>query len=55
MRGLEGNRVSNSPQRKRVSKNCRQEVERVAEFEIFPNRHVFVSILGQEIKEKVEN
>ena len=41
-------------QRKRIPKNRRQAVERVAESEIVPNRHVFVSIFGQEIKEKVE-
>ena len=34
--------------------NLRQEVERVAESEIVPNRHVFVSIVGREIEEKVE-
>ena len=32
----------------------RQEVDRVAESEIVPKRNVFVPIVGQEIKEKVE-
>ena len=35
--------------------NRGQEVERVAESEIVLNRHVFISIFGQEIEEKVEN
>ena len=52
---LKGKRVSDSPQRKLISKNRRQEVESVAESEIVPNWHVFVYIFGQEIKEKVEN
>ena len=30
-----------------------REVERVDEYEIVPNRHVFVFIVGQEIEEKV--
>ena len=33
----------------------RQEVDRVVESKIVPNWHVFVTIFGQEIKEKVEN
>ena len=33
-----------------ISKNCRQEVERVAESEIVLNLHVFVSIVGREIE-----
>ena len=37
-----------------IFKNRRQEVERVVESEIVPNRHVFVSSFGQEIKEKVQ-
>ena len=41
------------PQRRWISKNCRREVERVAESEIGPNRHIFVSIVGREIGEKV--
>ena len=36
-------------------KNHRQEVERVAESGKVPNRHVFDSIFGREIEEKVEN
>ena len=35
--------------------NIWQEVECMAESEIVPNRHVFISIFGQEIEEKVEN
>ena len=35
-------------------KNRQQEVERVAESEVAPNRHFFVSIFGQEIEENVE-
>ena len=54
MSGLKGKRVRHSPQRKWISKNRRQEVERVAESKIVPNRHVFVSILGGEIEENVE-
>ena len=34
--------------------NFRQEVERVAESEIVPNRHIFLSIVGREIEENVE-
>ena len=34
-------------------KNRRREVDHMAESEIFLNRHVFVSIVGQEIEEKV--
>ena len=37
-----------------LEKNCEQDVERVAESEIVPNRRVFVSIIGREIEEKVE-
>ena len=55
MIGLKGKRVGDSLQQKLFSKNCRQEVERMAESEIVPNRHVFISIFGQEIEEKVEN
>ena len=33
--------------------NRQQEVERVDESEIVPNRYIFVSIVGQEIEEKV--
>ena len=54
MSGLNGKRVVNSPQRKLISKNRRQEVERVNESEIVPNRHVIISIFGREIEEKVE-
>ena len=35
-------------------KNRLQEVERVDESEIVPNRHVLVFIAGQEIEEKVK-
>ena len=35
-------------------KNRRHEVECVAESEIFPNRRIFVCIVGWEIEEKVE-
>ena len=31
----------------------RREVDRVDESKIFPNMHVFISIVGQEIEEKV--
>ena len=44
-----------SAQRICIYKNRRQEVERVAEYKIVPNRHVFISIFGREIKEKTEN
>ena len=54
MSSLEGKRVSNYPQRKWILKTRRQEVDRVAESKIVPNRHVFVSIFGREIEEKVE-
>ena len=40
---------------KRIFKNRWQEVERVAELEIVLNQHILVSIVGQEIEEKVEN
>ena len=32
---------------------CRREFDHMDESEIFPNRHIFVSIVGQEIEEKV--
>ena len=32
----------------------RQEMERMAEYEIFPNQNVFVSNFSQETEEKVE-
>ena len=35
-------------------KNRRKEVKRVAEYEMGPNWHFFVSIVGREIEEKVE-
>ena len=38
---------NNFPQQKWISKNRQQEVEHMAESEIFPNWHVFVSIFGQ--------
>ena len=50
---LKGKRVGNSPQRKWILKNRRQDVERVAGSKIFPNLHVFISIFGLEIEEKV--
>ena len=34
--------------------NLQQEVESVDEYEIFLNQHVFISIVSQEIWEKVE-
>ena len=37
-----------------ISKNSQQDMERVAESEIVPNRRVFISIVGQEIDGKVE-
>ena len=55
MSGLKGKRVGDSPQQKLISKNCRQEVELVAESKIVLNQHVFVSIFGREIEEKVES
>ena len=42
-------------QQKWISKNRRQDVDRVAESKIVPNRHVFIHIFGREIKEKVDN
>ena len=54
MSGLKGKRVGDSSQWKRISKNHRQEGEQVAESEIVPNRHIFVSIFGGETKEKVD-
>ena len=41
-------------QRKLISKNRCQEVERVAEYEIVLNWRVFVSIVGREIEKKVK-
>ena len=55
MIGLKGKRVGNSTQSIRISKNHRQDVERVAESKIFPNWHVFISIFVQKTEEKVEN
>ena len=46
MSGLKGKRVGDSPQQKLISKNCQEEVEHMAESEIVPNRHVFVSTFG---------
>ena len=40
-------------QREWIPKNHRREVECVDESEIFSNRHVFISIVGQEIEERV--
>ena len=54
MRCLKVKRVGDSSQQKN-SKNLQQEVERVAESEIVPNWHIFVSIFSREIKEKLEN
>ena len=54
MSSLKGKKVGDYPQRKWILKNWRQEVECVAESEIVPNRHVFVSIFGYEIEEKLE-
>ena len=54
MSGLKAKRVDDAPQWKRISKNRRKEVERMAEYEIVPNQHVFVSIFGEEIEEMVE-
>ena len=47
MSSLKIKRVVNYPQLERISKNLRQEVKRAAEFKIFPNWHVFVSIFGR--------
>ena len=47
-------KIIKSTQWKWISKNRWQEVERVAKSEIVPNRRVFVSIIGQEIEEKVD-
>ena len=52
--GLKGNRGCYSLQHRLISKKCQQEVERKTESEIVPDWHVFVSILGKEIKEKLE-
>ena len=54
MSGLRGKRVGDSLQQKLIPKNRRQEVERVAESDISTNWHVFVSIFGREIEERVE-
>ena len=54
MSGLKGKRVGDYLQRKWISKNCPQDVERVDESKIVPNRHVFVLIVGQETEEKME-
>ena len=54
MSGQKGKRVGDSLQQKRIPKERRQEVERVDESEIVPNRHVLFSIFGREIKENVE-
>ena len=51
---LKGKMIGNSLHQKRISKNHRHEVERVAESEVAPNRHVFVSVFGRETEEKVE-
>ena len=42
-------------QRKWISKNRRQEEERMDESEIVLNQRVLTSIVGWEIEEKVEN
>ena len=54
MRSLKGKGVGNSPRRKLISKNCRQGAERMAEYKIVPIQHVFISMFGQEIQEKVD-
>ena len=54
MSGLKGKGVGGSLQSKRISKNHRKEVERVAKSEIVLIWHVFVSISGREMEEKVE-
>ena len=54
MSGLKDKRVSDSQQQKLIWKNRRQEVERVNEFKIVLNQHIFVSIFDQEMEEKVE-
>ena len=41
-----------SPQPKRISKNRREDMERVAESEIVPNWHVFISISAEKSMEK---
>ena len=42
------------PQQKWILKYRRQEMDYVAESEIFPDRRVFVPIVSREIEEKVE-
>ena len=54
MSSLKGKRVGDSPQQKSIPKNRRGKVEQVAESEIVPNWHVFVSIFGRETEERVE-
>ena len=39
-----------SPQKQMISKKCRKEVERMAEYEIVLNWCVLVSIVGQEVE-----
>ena len=51
LEGQEGQRLSAT---KTNLENRWQEGERVAEYEMFQNWHVFVSIFGREIEEKVE-
>ena len=53
MSDWKGKKASNSLQPELISKDRRHEVEHVAEYKIVPNRHVFVSIFGQEIVENV--
>ena len=52
---LEGQKSQRLFATKTNLENLRQEGERVAEYEMFPNWHVFVSIFGREIEEKVED
>ena len=55
MSGLKGKKFNDSQQQTLFTKKHWQEVERVAESEVVPDRHVFVSIFCREIEEKVEN
>ena len=47
MSGLKVKRVGDYPLQKLISKNLRQEVERMDEPKIVPNRNVFISIPGR--------
>ena len=52
MSGLKWNRVGDSPQQKWISKNLWQEMERVDESKIVPNRYVFVLFLAEKLRKR---